>query len=157
MSTLHTVHDWLASYSDDHRHPLNQTIHALCVPAILWSVIAFLWVVPVPIALGRPGFWAGASMFFALTFYLKLSRVLGLAMLVWFILLGMVTEALHRLMGVQNLFWLALSVFALAWAGQFIGHWIEGRRPSFFTDLAYLLIGPAWLAAKLLRRLNIAY
>ena len=53
--------------------------------------------------------------------------------------------------------WTAVSVFVLAWIGQFIGHLIEGARPSFFTDLAYLLIGPAWLADKLMRQLKIGY
>jgi uncharacterized membrane protein YGL010W len=48
-------------------------------------------------------------------------------------------------------------VFVLAWIGQFIGHKIEGARPSFFTDLAYLLIGPAWLVGKLMRRAGVAY
>jgi uncharacterized membrane protein YGL010W len=48
-------------------------------------------------------------------------------------------------------------VFVVAWIGQFVGHLMEGRRPSFFTDLAYLLIGPAWLAGKLMRRVGIAY
>lgn len=45
-------------------------------------------------------------------------------------------------------------MFVVAWIGQFIGHQFEGRKPSFLTDLAYLLIGPAWLMAKLLRRLG---
>jgi uncharacterized membrane protein YGL010W len=53
-----------------------------------------------------------------------------------------------------NLRWLALAVFVVAWIGQFVGHMFEGRRPSFFTDLSYLLVGPAWLMEKLLRRLG---
>jgi len=48
-------------------------------------------------------------------------------------------------------------VFVLAWVGQFIGHKIEGRKPSFLTDVAYLLIGPAWLAGKVLRRIGVTY
>jgi uncharacterized membrane protein YGL010W len=64
---------------------------------------------------------------------------------------------LYRTLGGQHLLWLALGVFVVAWIGQFIGHMIEGRRPSFFTDLAYLLIGPAWLVGKVMRRLGIAY
>ena len=34
----------------------------------------------------------------------------------------------------------------IAWIGQFIGHKIEGAKPSFFEDLQFLLIGPAWVA-----------
>jgi uncharacterized membrane protein YGL010W len=53
--------------------------------------------------------------------------------------------------------WLAIGVFVVAWIAQFVGHHIEGRRPAFFTDLAYLLIGPAWIVAKIMRKLGIAY
>jgi uncharacterized membrane protein YGL010W len=151
------VDRWLGNYSADHRHPTNVLIHWICVPLILWTVIALLWLVPVPAAIGRAGLWAGAAMFLALTFYLRLSRVLGLAMFVAFVVLGLLTEALYRTLGAAPLLWLAVAVFVLAWIAQFVGHRIEGRRPSFLTDVAYLLIGPAWLVAKLLRRLGVAY
>lgn len=148
------VDRWFGSYSEDHRHPTNVLIHYVCVPAILWTVIALLWIVPVPAALGRPGFWSAVAMFFALAFYLRLSRPLAFGMLTLFVSFGIVTELLHRALGPANLGWLALGVFVIAWIGQFVGHKIEGKKPSFFTDLAYLLIGPAWIVAKLMRRAN---
>jgi uncharacterized membrane protein YGL010W len=150
------VDRWLGNYSEDHRNPTNVLIHWICVPLILWSVIALLWVVPVPAILGRPGFWAGMGMFAALVFYLRLSRPLCLGMLVLFVVLGLITEYLYRALGATNLMWLAIGVFVLAWIAQFVGHHIEGRRPAFFTDLAYLLIGPAWIVAKIMRRFGVA-
>jgi uncharacterized membrane protein YGL010W len=51
----------------------------------------------------------------------------------------------------------SLAVFVLAWIGQFVGHKIEGKKPSFFDDLRYLLIGPLFVLAVLYRRLRIAY
>jgi uncharacterized membrane protein YGL010W len=51
----------------------------------------------------------------------------------------------------------ALAAFVLAWIGQFIGHLFEGKRPSFFQDLQFLLIGPAWLLSFVYRKLNLAY
>jgi uncharacterized membrane protein YGL010W len=60
-------------------------------------------------------------------------------------------------LGGWALFWSGVAVFVLAWIGQFIGHEIEGKRPSFLTDLTYLLIGPLWVWAKLLRKLGVAY
>ncbi len=156
-ATQREVDSWLGSYSDDHRNPTNIAIHWICVPLILWAAIAALWCVPVPAALGRPGFWAGAAMFFALVFYLRLSRTLMAGMLAVFIVCGLLSEGLYRGIGAMPLLWLALGVFVVAWIGQFIGHKIEGRKPSFLTDLAYLLIGPAWLVAKLLRRCGVAY
>ena len=151
------VDRWLGSYSEDHRNPTNILIHWICVPLILWTVIALLWVVPVPALLGRAGLWAAVAMFAALSFYLRLSRALGLAMFVAFVALGLITEALYRWLGPAALMWLAISVFVVAWIAQFVGHKVEGKRPSFLTDLAYLLIGPAWIVAKIMRRLRIAY
>ncbi|MEO8672239.1 MAG: Mpo1-like protein [Tahibacter sp.] len=151
------VDRWLGNYSEDHRNVTNIVIHWICVPAILWCVIAMLWTIPVPAWLGRPGFWSALGMFFALAFYLRLSRPLGLAMLALFAAMGISIELLYRAIGPLPLLWIAISIFVVAWIAQFIGHRIEGKRPSFLTDLAYLLIGPTWLVAKLLRRSGIAY
>jgi uncharacterized membrane protein YGL010W len=155
--TRREIDRWLGNYSEDHRNPTNITIHWVCVPAILWTVIALLWVVPVPPAIGRAGLWAAAAMVLAFAFYLRLSRALAFAMLAVFAVFGLLTEALYRALGATSLMWLAIGVFVVAWIGQFIGHKIEGRKPSFLTDLAYLLIGPAWIMAKLMRRAGLMY
>jgi len=154
---MRTVNDWFGSYSADHQNPTNRLIHWICVPAILWSAIAALWVIPVPSSIGKPGLWCALLMVAALSFYWRLSRPLGAAMIVFFVALAALTYALYGLLGPHELLWLAIAVFVIAWIGQFIGHMIEGRRPSFFTDLAYLLIGPAWLVGKVMRRIGIAY
>lgn len=154
---MRSIHDWFASYSAHHQHPTNQLIHWICVPAILWTVIAFLWLLPVPASIGRPGLWCALLMVAALSFYWRLSRPLGAAMIAFFILLALITEGLYRVLGPTQLLWLAIGVFVAAWVGQFVGHRLEGSRPSFFTDLAYLLIGPAWLMGKLLQRAGVAY
>jgi uncharacterized membrane protein YGL010W len=62
----------------------------------------------------------------------------------------------RRSFGTRTLLCVAIAVFVIAWIAQFIGHKIEGRKPSFLTDLTYLLIGPAWVVAKVLRKLGIA-
>lgn len=146
---------WLDSYAADHRHPVNQRLHELCVPLILWSAIALLWTVPVPALLGRPGFWSVAAQVLAFAWYWKHSRRMAGAMLLVFVLLDLPTVWLHAQYGASVLRWSAVAVFAVAWVGQFVGHAIEGRRPSFLTDLSYLLVGPAWLLDKLMRRLGL--
>lgn len=148
---------WFASYSDDHRNATNQTIHVICVPAILWSVIALLWCIPSPATLFNDGVFAGVAMLAAALFYYRHSRSLGLGMAIAFVVLGLVTRVLHAALGPQHLAMLAAAVFVVAWIGQFVGHKLEGRKPSFLTDLTYLLIGPAWVLAKLYRRLGIGW
>ena len=154
---MRSVNEWFGNYSADHRNPTNRLIHWICVPAILWSAIAALWVIPVSPSIGRPGFWCGLAMVGALAFYFRLSRSLGLAMLVVFVAFGFLSDVLYRQLGPHDLLMLAIAVFVIAWIGQFIGHKIEGRKPSFLTDLAYLLIGPAWLTGKVMRRIGVAY
>ncbi|MDE3072128.1 MAG: DUF962 domain-containing protein [Pseudomonadota bacterium] len=151
---MRTMQSWLDGYSADHRHPVNQAIHWICVPPIVWSVIALLWTIPVPSTLAQPGAWAVAAMVLAFYWYWKHSRPLAAALLLAFALLGLLTNLLSGLLGAAALRELAVGVFVAAWIGQFIGHRFEGRRPSFLTDLSYLLIGPAWLMAKLLRKMG---
>lgn len=145
---------WFDSYSADHRNDANQLIHVVCVPLILWSVIALLWCIPVGASLFRPGLWAGLACFTAWLFYYRASRRLAFGMLAMMAAMLWVTRALWLWLGVAGLFKLALGVFVVAWIGQFIGHKLEGRKPSFLTDLTYLLIGPAWVLAKLYRKLG---
>jgi len=154
MTSLST---WFDNYSADHRNATNQLIHVWCVPAILWSVVAMLWTIPVPPTFGRPGLWAGLAIAAASIFYWQLSRRLEVGMLVVFVASGLLAEFLRLRFGAQALLWIAVAVFVIAWIGQFVGHKIEGRKPSFLTDLSYLLIGPLWVLAKLYRKLGIAY
>ena len=148
---------WFASYSADHGNAVNQRIHVIAVPAIAWSVIALLWCLPSPGTLFRPGLWAGLAMFGAWMFYYRASRRLGLGMLAALVLLAWLTRGLHDQLGTPGLFYLAAGVFVTAWIAQFVGHQVEGRKPSFLTDLTYLLIGPAWVLSKLYRKLGWSY
>jgi len=54
----------------------------------------------------------------------------------------------------QNLplLYISIFIFLIAWIGQFYGHKVEGKKPSFLTDLTYLFIGPLWVVEKLLGR-----
>lgn len=148
---------WFDSYSDDHRNTVNQWIHVVCVPAIVWSLIAILWTIPAPGTLFKPGFWAGLAMVAATGFYYRQSRRLGLGMLGMFLLMALSAGYMFETLGPRTLLWSGVGVFVVAWIGQFIGHKFEGRKPSFFTDLTYLLIGPAWVLSKLYRKIGLCY
>ena len=147
---------WFASYAQDHQHPVNRLIHWIAVPLILWSVIAILWTMPVVATWFRPGLWSAMAMFAAWMFYYRASRRIGFGMLAVFVAMAWITRWLYYALGIQQLLYLAIGVFVVAWLAQFIGHskLYEGKRPSFFTDLRYLLIGPAWLLSKVYRKLG---
>ena len=148
---------WFAHYADDHQNATNQRIHYVAVPAILWSAVGLLWCVPVPGTLFEQGFWGALALFLAWMFYYRASRRLGYGMLVVFVAIAWLTRAMHGAIGTHGLLLVAIGVFLAAWIAQFVGHRIEGRRPSFLSDLTYLLIGPAWVLAKFYRRIGWAY
>ena len=152
---MRDMQDWLDGYSLHHQNPINQLLHWLCVPPIVWSVIALFWVIPVPMALAQPGAWAVLTIVVVFFWYWRQSRRLAIALLITFATLAFFTHFLYKFLGATRLCYLALSVFVVAWIGQFIGHHFEQKRPSFLTNVFYLLIAPAWLMEKLLRKLGI--
>jgi uncharacterized membrane protein YGL010W len=154
-SDQRSMRDWLDSYSQDHQHPINRLLHWICVPLIVWSVLALLWTAPVPSSLLKPGAWAVFAIVLAFAWYWKRSHRLGAALLIALAFLALICAWVFERWTPASMRWLAVGVFVVAWIGQFIGHLFEGRRPSFFTDLAYLLVGPAWLMDKLLNRVGL--
>ncbi|NVK22456.1 MAG: DUF962 domain-containing protein [Kangiellaceae bacterium] len=152
---MRSGHQWIAEYSESHRNPTNKLIHWICVPTIMWTVLALLWVIPMPQALQfHPLFnWALVFVAIAQLFYLSFG---------WKIFSGMLLTAAVMLglcyfieQHVNLPLWqIALVVFVLAWIGQFIGHHIEGKKPSFLKDLLFLLVGPAWEMNYFMRKIG---
>ena len=152
---MHTLDDWLAEYAESHRHPLNKTLHWICVPAIVLAVLGALRALPAPATLQPFGGWAAVAAVLALGYWTRLSWRLALGMLPLLAALG---YALHALDAAGPPPWLScLVIFVVAWIGQFVGHRIEGRKPSFLKDVVFLLIGPAWLMSRLYKKLGQRY
>lgn len=149
---------WLAEYGESHQHPVNKRIHWVCVPLIVLSLVGLLWSIPLPASLAdvSPVFNV-ATLFLAtsVVYYLFLSPALAAGMLVFALMLVFATWGLAQLP--VPLWGVSLGIFVAAWIGQFIGHEIEGRKPSFFKDIQFLMIGPLWLLAHLYERLRIRY
>jgi len=152
---MKTIHQWLDDYGSSHRNHTNKLIHWICVPAIFFSIVGFLYAVPLPI----PGWHtylitlAHVALLLLIIYYVRLSPSLAAGMLV----IGILCLWLWRIIALTGVvIWqVALAIFVLAWIGQFIGHKIEGAKPSFFKDLQFLLIGPAWLLSFIYKKAGI--
>ncbi len=157
--TRRTLTQWLDAYAVCHQNPTNKLLHWICVPAIAASLLALLWSAPVPWSASTDSGpqttllnWAVVAVACSLLFYLRLSLKMTVGMLVWSAgVLALV--ALYESLTNSSIWPLALVVFVVAWIGQFIGHKIEGKKPAFFEDLQYLLIGPLWVLDALGKRL----
>jgi uncharacterized membrane protein YGL010W len=148
---MRTVRDWLGEYSSSHVNRVNQRFHFVCVPLIAFSVVCALKAVPAGDVWLNP---ASVVIVAALAYYTKLSWRLAIGLLVVLGLFYAGALAIEAAAG-GKLIWFALGIFVAGWIGQFIGHHIEGTRPSFFKDLQFLLIGPLWELAHLYRKLGI--
>jgi uncharacterized membrane protein YGL010W len=154
---LRRVDKLFGTYSESHRHPINRLIHWLCVPVVYWTVLALLSALPFPNAMRVPGLdWGLVGALAVVLYIVTLSPRLAVGMAVISIA-SLMLAAAYRRWGEVPLWQFALFVFALAWVVQLVGHKIEGRRPSFFRDLQFLLIGPAWLLAKVYRLIGLKY
>jgi len=153
---MRTVEQWFGEYGESHSHPSNELLHIICVPPIVLTVIGFLWAIPVPdsfAALSPWLNWATLMVGAAILYYLSLSVSLGIGAAAGLIAMLFVVRWLDTL--AWPLWVTCLAIFVVAWIGQFIGHSIEGKRPSFMKDIQFLLIGPLWLLGHLYRRLGI--
>ncbi len=139
MKSKKTLTTWLNEYGVSHQNPLNKKIHIVCVPIIFLTIAAMLYLLS-PIALL-------VVSIFILIFYLRLSMPLFVFMACGIALCALIAHYLP----IGFIGWIA--IFVIAWIGQFIGHKVEGAKPSFFEDLQFLLIGPAWVALLVMGKL----
>lgn len=150
---MRSADSWFDEYGESHQNPTNKLIHWICVPLIFWSVIALIWSIPSPVEWLN---WAVLMALIVQTWYIALSPRLSIGVGL-FMLFSLLLCAFLETRLAAPLWAVALVVFVGAWIGQFVGHQIEGKKPSFFKDLAFLLIGPAWLMSFVYRRLGWSY
>ncbi len=154
-----TADQWFAEYGECHHNPANELIHWICIPAIMLSVLGLLWSIPMPASWGSLSDYLNIATFFliaSLVFYVRLSPPLAAGML------AIAVVFLALIIGYGRAGWTpvwsaALAIFVVAWILQFVGHKIEGKKPAFFQDLQFLLIGPLWLLGFIYRRVGIPY
>ncbi|MGA9213117.1 DUF962 domain-containing protein [Kaistella sp.] len=147
-------------YAESHQNHTNKTIHWICVPLIFWSILGFISLIPAPHFFlkyfGAISVVSIVAVVLVTLYYLKLSWRIGLIMI--FIMLLMEHFAYFINVKFQYQSWIIFVViFVLSWIGQFYGHKIEGKKPSFLKDLQFLLIGPIWLLHFILKKWNLKY
>jgi uncharacterized membrane protein YGL010W len=146
---MRTADAWLQEYAETHQNPVNIRLHSICVPLIYWSIFALLRAIPTPAWMAPPDYinWATLGMALSLIFYLSLGLRYFLAMLFASALVLVVINELASLNLPMAL--IGGTVFVVAWIGQFYGHHVEGKKPAFFHDVLFLLIGPLWVLRKI--------
>ena len=151
---MKSLQNWFDEYAISHQNETNIKIHFICVPAIFFSVVGLLMCIPdynVLSFLNHPTLTNWAFVFlvlFLVGFYFRLSVKIGIQMFLFsaLCLLGNYYISLYL-----PLLFVSLTIFIMAWIGQFYGHKVEGKKPSFIKDLQFLLVGPAWVIYKVFK------
>lgn len=151
---MKTIDHWLSEYGLVHRHPINVLIHKIAVPAIVFSLFGLLWSVPALSLFGISLNWSITVVIPILVYYFFLSPPLAVGMVMWAIVQTGLYYWFDEMLG-WPLGWICLIIFGISWVLQFVGHSIEGQRPSFLEDLRFLLIGPLWILRAFYKRLGI--
>ena len=135
----------LAHYGESHQNPTNELIHYIAIPLIVFSLIGLLhWVHPYLALFAVAG---------SVVYYARLSTVFMVVMT----LLAALCLYVVGQMPSTTLLVTSILVFVVSWIFQFIGHKIEGKKPSFFEDLQYLLVGPLFVLSHLFLKLRIKW
>lgn len=134
----------LTAYGESHQNPTNQWIHKICVPLITWSLLGLLDSLPQVLGVSIADIFAAMALGYYVQFHNRKVLIGALLLLLPF--------WLYRALHLPYLLETSLAVFVVAWIGQFVGHKIEGKKPSFLTDIFFLLIGPLWVIETVLRK-----
>ena len=159
---MKSIQTWFDEYAESHQNATNKAIHWICIPAIYYSIFGMLASIPsgmlhafVPESWAPYAHWGTVVVIPVLIFYAVHSIPMFFGMLIY----SVACLVLIQLFGTLALpLWLSsLIIFVVAWIGQFYGHKVEGKKPSFFQDMQFLLIGPAWLMGFVYQKLGIRY
>jgi len=149
----------LKEYGESHQNSTNKLIHWICVPFILFSIFGLLMSLPFFGQKSAIVNWAAIAFILALIYYLRLSIPLFVGFMVVGLLFIAANYKIYEMVQYQSTkhALISLTIFVAAWIGQFYGHHIEGKKPSFLKDLQFLLVGPAWLLHFVYEKWNIRY
>ena len=154
---MRTINDWLNEYGESHKNETNKLIHWICVPVIFFSILGMLYAIKLPFYMGDYKLNVGLIIsVVALLYYFSLSASLSVGMFLY-LLVCMLLANLIESSGIMPLWLFSIIIFALGWVGQFYGHKIEGKKPSFLKDLQFLMIGPAWLMSFIYKKLGVGF
>ena len=152
---MKTIQQWLSEYGESHQDHTNKTIHWICVPSIFFSIIGLLYGIKLPFEIS--GITINVAMIvlaLVTVYYIILSKTLWIGLFLFTVLCLWFCNIIEQ-SGIMPLCLFSVIIFVAAWIGQFYGHKVEGKKPSFLKDIQFLMIGPAWLMSFIYKKLGI--
>ena len=155
---MKTINQWLDEYGESHKNETNKTIHWVCVPTIFFTIVGLFYCIKLPLQLA-PTLQLNVAIILVLLvtlYYLSLSKTIWIGMLLFGLLCLAICYAIETYT-TAPLWLVCVILFIVAWIGQFYGHKVEGKKPSFLKDLQFLMIGPMWLMSFVYRKMGVRF
>ena len=155
---MRTIEQWLSEYGESHQDETNKIIHWICVPTIFFTIAGLFYCIKLPVQL-TPVLQLNVAMILILlvtAYYFSLSKTIWIGMLLFGLLCLGICYWIETYTSVP-LWLVCVILFVLAWIGQFYGHKVEGKKPSFLKDVQFLMIGPMWLMSFIYKKMGVRY
>jgi len=155
---MRTINQWLDEYGESHRDETNKAIHWICVPVIFFAIVGLFYSIKLPVLLTQalPLNVAIILIILVTAYYFSLSKTIWIGMLLFGLLCLGICYWIETYTSAP-LWLVCVILFVLAWLGQFYGHKVEGKKPSFLKDLQFLMIGPMWLMSFIYKKMGVKY
>jgi len=155
---MRTINQWLSEYGESHQNETNKTIHRICVPGIFFTIVGLFYCIKLPVYL-TPTLQLNVAMILIVLvtgYYFMLSKTIWISMLLFGLLCFAICNGIETYTNAP-LWLVSVILFVLAWIGQFYGHKVEGKKPSFLKDIQFLMIGPMWLMCFIYKKMGVRF
>ena len=148
MITMKPFIEQAQFYVGYHQKPITRYTHFAGIPLIIFSLMIFLGFFHLVI----PGILdtnlAGIATIVLLVYYFRLNWRLALALTPILFCLLWIADVISYAGPTSGALWTFIITFVLGWGLQFLGHFLEGKRPAFMDNFWQALIAPLFLTAE---------
>ena len=127
----------LSFYKSYHNNNINKAIHFICIPMIIISIMLFMSKIYVVNEFynSKTDFINFIIVIYVISYSKDFGLLIGFIMTIYFMILKFISNISilnNDLVGVNNM---STYLFISGWIFQFIGHYIEGKKPALFTSI----------------------
>ena len=147
---------WLSDYGDSHADIANPGIYWLSVPILVLGTVGILWSLPIPEEFVRISpilNWGSAFLMAAMVYYFIISISLAIGMLPF--VAGVSAVQYWLVDSSVSLGRISSGMIVASIVGLYLGHHNKGGMKAVLHDIQLMMIAPAWMLARIYRRLGI--
>eukprot|EP01080_Neovahlkampfia_damariscottae_P008746 gene8746-694_t len=159
--------DQFCNYYEYHKNPINQLIHFIFVPTLVFGFLLIFTKIPMtipfvteflkpyPLIATNFGFVLMVCLvFYYLALNLQIGIIMNIEMFVFFLGANYLEQ---HVISAENFWYVCIAIQVVGWGIQFVGHGVfEGKRPALMDNLFQVFIAPIFVMLEYLFFLGFA-